>query len=314
MTEKNKTIPVIPIQVTGDNPQEKLQCVLDRLESGVKAIFESDAYVNYLKFLSGFHDYSANNMILILLQKPDATLVAGYGDWAKKYHRYVRKGERGIKILAPTPYKVRMKKEVVGEDGSVQSEEVEVLVPAFKIVTCFDVSQTDGEPLPSYGVNELDGAVEYYDALWNALAAVAPCPIGFEDIPGGAHGYYHLIERRITIQKNMSQVQTLKTAIHETAHATLHALPEDGSKDKNPLDKHTKEVQAEAVSYAVCEHYGLDTSDYSFAYIAGWSRSREVPELKASLETIRKTAHELICAIDAKLRANCALTACDNPK
>lgn len=303
MTEEKIIRPVMPIEVTGDNPRENVRCVLDKLESGVKAVFESDAYVNYLKFLSSFHDYSANNMILILMQKPDASLVAGYNDWAKKYHRYVKRGEQGIKILAPAPYKTRMEKEVVGEDGVTQKIEVEIKVPAFKIVTCFDVSQTVGEPLPSYGVAELDGTVERYVAFWDALVDIAPCPIGFEDIPGASHGYYHLTERRIAIRSGMSQLQVLKTCVHETAHATLHALPEDGSKAQNLLDGHTKEVQAEAVAYVVCEHYGLDTSDYSFAYIAGWSKGREVPELKASLEVIRTTAHEMIVAIDAALES-----------
>ena len=301
MTEEKITMPVMPIEVTGDSPREQLQCVLDKLETGVKAVFESDAYVNHLKFLSSFHHYSANNMILILMQKPDATLVAGYNDWAKKYHRYVKRGERGIRILAPAPYKAKMEKEVIGEDGVTQKVEVEIKVPAFKIVTCFDVSQTVGEPLPSYGVTELDGTVERYAAFGDALVDIAPCPIDFEDIPGASHGYYHLTERRIAIRSGMSQLQVLKTCVHETAHATLHALPEDGSKGKNPLDRHTKEVQAEAVAYVVCEHYGLDTSDYSFAYIAGWSKGREVPELKASLEVIRTTAHEMIVAIDTAL-------------
>ena len=299
MTEEREITPVMPIEVTGDGPRERVKSVLGKLETGVKAVFESDAYVTYLKFLSGFHDYSANNMILILMQKPDASLVAGYGDWVKKYHRYVKKGERGIRILAPAPYKTRMGKEVIGEDGTARTVEVEIRVPAFKVVTCFDVSQTEGEPLPSYGVTELDGTAEGYASFWEALVDISPCPIAFEDIPGAAHGYYHLTECRIAIQSGMSQVQTLKTGIHEMAHATLHALPEDGK----PIDRRTREVQAEAVAYVVCEHYGLDTSDYSFAYIAGWSKGRDVPELKASLEIIRTTAHEMIAAIDAVLDA-----------
>ena len=297
MTEEREITPVMPIEVTGDGPRERVKSVLDKLETGVKAVFESDAYVNYLKFLSGFHDYSANNMILILMQKPDASLVAGYGDWVKKYHRYVKKGERGIRILAPAPYKTKMGKEVIDEDGAARTVEVEIRVPAFKIVTCFDVSQTEGEPLPSYGVTELDGTAKGYATFWDALVDIAPCPIGFEDIPGTAHGYYHLTECRIAIQSGMGQVQTLKTGIHEIAHATLHTLPEDGK----PIDRRTREVQAEAVAYVVCEHYGLDTSDYSFAYIAGWSKGRDVPELKASLEMICTTAHEMIAAIDAVL-------------
>ena len=188
---------------------------------------------------------------------------------------------------------------MIDENGVARTVEIEIRVPAFKVVTCFDVSQTEGEPLPSYGVTELDGTAEGYAAFWDALVDIAPCPIAFEDIPGAAHGYYHLTECRIAIQSGMSQVQTLKTGIHEITHATLHALPEDGK----PIDRRTREVQAESVAYAVCEHYGLDTSDYSFAYIAGWSKGRELPELKASLEIIRTTAHEMIAAIDAVLDA-----------
>lgn len=303
MTEGKRTLSVIPANATGDGPGEGMRRILDQLEAGVKAVFESGAFVDYLKFLSSFHDYSANNTILILAQKPDATFVAGYNDWARKYHRYVKKGEKGIRILAPAPYKKREEQEVTDESGGTRKEAVEVLIPAFKIVTCFDVSQTVGEPLPSCGVKELDGTVERYDAFWNALVSIAPCPVGFEDIPGPSHGYYHLSERRVAVQEGMAQAQTLKTGVHETAHAVLHALPEDGGK---ALDRYTKEVQAEAVAYVVCARYGLDTSDYSFAYIAGWSRNREVPELKASLEVIRTTAHGMITAIDAALAGKAA--------
>ena len=271
------------------------------MEEGSRAIFASDEYREYLDFLSKFHDYSYNNVILIKMQLPTASLVAGYGDWLKKHHRYVRKGEKAIRILAPTPYKKKKEMDVIDEHGNTSKEEVEVLVPCFKIVNVFDVSQTEGEPLPSLGVDELDGTVEQFDAFMDALKAVSPAPIGYEDIPGNSHGYYDHVERRIAIQEGMPQLQTLKTGIHEVAHAVLHAWPEDGKKPKDGPDRHTREVQAESVAYTVCQHYGLETSDYSFAYIAGWSSGRDVKELKESLCVIRQTAHDLIAAIDAAL-------------
>lgn len=301
MTTDVTSCPVMQIEVTGETHREKLQCILDKLEDGVKAVFTSEKFREYLCFLSRFHHYSVGNIILIAMQKPDASLVAGYSDWVKKHHRYVKKGEKAIRILAPTPYKKKQEKEVVDESGNRSMEEVEVTVPAFKIVNVFDVSQTDGEPLPSLGVDELTGNVEQYNAFFDALVSVSPAPIGFEGIPGSSHGFYHHVDRRIAIQDGMSQLQTLKTLIHEIAHAILHAWPEDGEKPKDGPDRHTKEVQAEAVAYTVCQHYGLETSEYSFAYIAGWSSGKETPELKASLGVIRETAHNLISAIDAKL-------------
>lgn len=302
MSEPAKTVSaVVPIDVTGTTQREKIKCITDKLEEGVRAIFTSGAYREYLDFLSRFHHYSFNNVLLIKMQLPTASLVAGYGDWLKKHHRYVKKGETAIRILAPTPYKKKMDVDVIDKDGNTRTEEKEVLVPCFKIVNVFDVSQTDGEPLPSLGVDQLDGTVERYDAFMDALVAVSPAPIGFEDIPGGSHGYYHHVERRIAIQENMPQLQTLKTAVHEIAHAVLHAWPEDGTKPKDGPGRYTKEVQAESVAYTVCQHYGLETADYSFAYIAGWSSDRDTKELKESLDVIRQTAHDLITQIDAAL-------------
>lgn len=295
------TIPVCPLEVTGKNQREKIKCITDKLEEGVKAIFTSGKFKEYLAFLSKFHHYSFNNVILISLQKPDASLVAGYGDWLKKHHRYVKKGEKAIRILAPTPYKKTIGIDVVDQDGNTRKEEKEVLVPMFKIVNVFDVSQTEGEPLPSLGVNELTGDVEQFKVFMAALKTVSPAPISYEDISDGSHGYYHHVDRRIAIQEGMSELQTLKTAIHEIAHAILHAWPENGKKPKDGPDRHTKEVQAEAVAYTICQHYGLDTAEYSFAYVAGWSTNRDTKELKASLDTIRQTAHDLITAIDAAL-------------
>ena len=302
MPEVAKAVsPVVPLVVTGTTQREKIKCITEKLEEGVRAVFTSHEYREYLNFLSKFHDYSYNNVILIKMQLPSASLVAGYGDWLKKHHRYVRKGEKAIRILAPTPYKKKKEMDVIDEHGNKSKEEVEVLVPCFKIVNVFDVSQTEGEPLPSLGVDELDGTVEQFDAFMDALKAVSPAPIGYEDIPGNSHGYYDHVERRIAIQEGMPQLQTLKTGIHEVAHAVLHAWPEDGKKPKDGPDRHTREVQAESVAYTVCQHYGLETSDYSFAYIAGWSSGRDVKELKESLCVIRQTAHDLIAAIDAAL-------------
>lgn len=295
------SVPVTQIEVTGDTQREKIKCITDELEEGVRAVFGSEQYREYLTFLSKFHDYSCNNVLLISMQKPDASLVAGYGDWLKKHHRYVRKGEKAIRILAPTPYKRKREQEVIDDQGNKSIEEVEVLIPAFKIVSVFDVSQTEGEPIPTYGVDELTGDMDRYDRFMSALESASPAPIGFEDIPGGAHGYYHSVERRIAIQEGMPQLQTLKTGVHEVAHALLHALPEDGKMPKDGPNRHTKEVQAESVAYTVCQHYGLETSDYSFAYIAGWSSGRDTKELKASLDVIRQAAHDLITAIDAAL-------------
>ena len=302
MPEVAKAVsPVVPLVVTGTTQREKIKCITETLEEGVRAVFPSHEYREYLNFLSKFHDYSYNNVILIKMQLPSASLVAGYGDWLKKHHRYVRKGEKAIRILAPTPYKKKKEMDVIDEHGNKSKEEVEVLVPCFKIVNVFDVSQTEGEPLPSLGVDELDGTVEQFDTFMDALVAASPAPIGFENIPGSAHGYYDHVERRIAIQEGMPQLQTVKTGVHEVAHAILHAWPEGGKKPKDGPDRHTKEVQAESVAYTVCQHYGLETSDYSFAYIAGWSSGRDVKELKESLCVIRQTAHDLIAAIDAAL-------------
>ena len=235
-------------------------------------------------------------------------LVAGYNKWRDEFHRNVKKGEKGIKIFAPAPYKVKKEvpkldeqgQPVRDKDGNPVTEQKEIQVPAFKIVSVFDVSQTEGEPLPTLGVEELTGDVERYQDFFKALEQTSPVPMAFEDIPGGSHGYYHLTEKRIAIQENMSELQTLKTAIHEIAHAKLHAIDPEAPVTDRP-DSRTREVQAESVAYTVCQHYGLDTSDYSFGYVAGWSSGKDLKELRASLETIRATAHELITTIDGHL-------------
>lgn len=293
---------------------EKVKAITDQLEAGIQALFESDTFQQYLKTLSKFHDYSLNNTILIAMQKPDATLVAGYTAWKKQFGRQVQKGESGIRILAPTPYKKKMEVDktdpITGEviknpDGTSAKESKEVLMPAFKVVNVFDVSQTDGKPLPTIGVNELTGDVAQYEMFFEALKKACPVPIGFEQIDGGAKGYFHTVENRIAIQEGMSQVQTIKTAIHEMTHQKLHSIDPTAKSDPSEpkLTRNHKEVEAESVAFTVCQHYGIDTSDYSFAYVAGWSHGKEVPELKAYLDKIRKTASEMITEIDEHLAA-----------
>ena len=301
--------PVTPILLNGQNSAERMKEITDRLETGIQELFESERYKAYLTTMSKFHSYSFNNTLLIAMQ--GGQLVAGYNKWRDDFHRNVKKGEKAIKILAPAPFKAKKEvqkldaqgRPVMGKDGKPVTEVQEIQVPAFKIVSVFDVSQTEGEPLPSIGVEELTGSVERYGEFFKALEQTSPVPIGFEDIPGGSHGYYHLTEKRIAIQEGMSELQTLKTAIHEIAHSKLHAIdPETPAIEQaDRPDSRTREVQAESVAYAVCQHYGLDTSDYSFGYVAGWSSGKDLKELKASLETIRATAHELITTIDGHL-------------
>ena len=298
--------PVTPIILNSKNSADRMKEITDRLETGIQELFESDRFRAYLDTMARFHNYSFNNTILIAMQ--GGQLVAGYNKWRDEFHRNVKKGEKGIKIFAPAPYKVKKEvpkldeqgQPVKDKDGNTVTEQKEVQVPAFKIVSVFDVSQTEGEPLPSLGVEELTGSVEQYQDFFKALEQTSPVPIGFEDIPGGSHGYYHLTEKRIAIQEGMSELQTLKTAIHEIAHSKLHAIDPEAPATDRP-DSRTREVQAESVAYTVCQHYGLDTSDYSFGYVAGWSSGRDLKELKASLETIRATAHELITTIDGHL-------------
>ena len=301
--------PVIPIILNSQNSADRMKEITDRLETGIQELFESERYKAYLTSMAKFHSYSFNNTLLIAMQ--GGQLVAGYNKWRDDFHRNVKRGEKGIKILAPAPYKAKKEvpkldeqgKPVMDKDGKPLTEVQETQVPAFKIVSVFDVSQTEGEPLPSIGVDELAGNVEQYEDFFKALEQTSPVPMAFEDIPGGSHGYYHLTVKRIAIQENMSELQTLKTAIHEIAHAKLHAIDPEApvTEQADRPDSRTREVQAESVAYAVCQHYGLDTSDYSFGYVAGWSSGKDLKELRASLETIRATAHELITAIDGHL-------------
>ena len=291
---------------------QQVREITDKLEQGIKELFESERFKEYLRTMSKFYNYSFNNTLLIAMQKPEATYVAGYTSWQRNFDRQVMKGEKGIKILAPAPYKTQEEREkidpvtqkpVIGADGKAVTETVEVLRPAFKVVSVFDVSQTDGKELPDIIVDELKGTVENYEAFFDALKQEAPVPISFEDIPGGAKGFFSPVESRIAIQEGMSEIQTVKTAIHEIAHAKLHAFkPDEKAAPEDKKDRHTKEVEAESVAYTVCQRYGIETSDYSFGYIAGWSSGKETKELKSSLDTIRKTAAEMIESIDAKLK------------
>ena len=291
---------------------QQVREITDKLEQGIKELFESERFKEYLRTMSKFYNYSFNNTLLIAMQKPEATYVAGYTSWQRNFDRQVLKGEKGIKILAPAPYKAQEEREkidpltqkpVIGTDGKAVTETVEVLRPAFKVVSVFDVSQTDGKELPDIIVDELKGTVENYEAFFDALKQVSPVPISFENIPGGAKGFFSPVESRIAIQEGMSEIQTVKTAIHEIAHAKLHAVkPDEKTAPEDRKDRHTKEVEAESVAYTVCQRYGIETSDYSFGYIAGWSSGKETKELKSSLDTIRKTAAEMIEGIDAKLK------------
>ena len=293
--------------------KQKVQEITDKLEEGLKELFESEKYKTYLSTMSKFHNYSFNNTLLIAMQKPEATLVAGYKAWQKNFERHVNKGEKAIRILAPAPYKIKEERDkldpVTGEmmfdeNGMPQKEQVEVTIPAFRAVSVFDVSQTDGKPIPELEAQELLSTVEGYEDFVQALMNVAPVPIGFEDIPGDSKGYFHTEEKRIAVQENMSESQTLKTMVHEVAHFMLHnkEINRDDLIEEPAKDRNTKEVEAESVAYTVCQHFGIDTSDYSFGYIAGWSSGKDMKELKSSLDTIRKTASELITGIEGALR------------
>ena len=311
-TEPPQPQPVIPINLTAEKPAEKLKEITDRLEQGIMELFDSERYKEYLRVMSKFHNYSFNNTLLIAMQKPDASLIAGFTAWKNQFQRNVKKGEKGIKIIAPSPFKIKQETEkidpqtqkpVIGRDGKPVTEEKEITIPAYKVVSVFDVSQTEGKELPDIAVDALTGDVEQYSDFFEALEKTSPVPIGFEKIEGGAHGYYHLEDKRIALDEGMSELQTLKTAIHEIVHAKLHDIDLNAPKDEQQprVDRRTREVEAESVAYTVCQHYGLDTSDYSFGYVAGWSSGRELAELKSSLETIRSAAADIINSIDGHI-------------
>ena len=293
----------IPLPVQGKD----MDSIMQSLESGVEELFTSNRYQEFLKTMAKFHNYSFNNTMLIAMQRPGATLVTSYKNW-QSMGRQVMKGEKGITIIAPAPYKKMKEKEVLdenqrpimGTDGKPKTEQVEVTVPHFKAVTVFDIAQTSGEPIQTLAPELLTAAVQDFDSFMQAIQKISPVPIRFDEIDGNANGYYHNADKEIVIKKGLSESQTLKTAIHETAHAKLHdkEIMESLGVEKDRL---TKEVEAESVAYCVCSSFGLDTSDYSFPYIAGWSSSREMKEMKASMDVIRKTAGEMIDQLTEEL-------------
>lgn len=300
-----------PFELTATDTEGRVKEMTERLEQGVKELFESERYQAYLRAMSKFHDYSLNNTLLILLQKPDASLVAGFNKWRDDFERHVKAEEKGIKIFAPAHKKIRKEVEkldpdtgqpIIGEDGKPVMETKEITIPRYKVVNVFDVSQTDGKEIPDMSVDALTGSIEQYEDFWRALKEISPVPVELEKIESGAHGYYSLADKRIAIDDGMSELQTIKTLIHEIAHAKLHDIdlslpPQDRQERPN---QRTREVEAESIAYTVCQHFGLETSEYSFGYIAGWSSDKEIAELKASLETIRQTAGELIGEIEGR--------------
>jgi len=304
--EPQQPRPVVPIILTSEKPAEKVKEITARLEQGVQAIFDSDRYKEFLTAMSKFHDYSLNNTILIAMQ--GGNLVMGFRQWEKEFDRHVKKGEKGIKIFAPAPYKVKKlvdkidpetRKPMLDREGKVVKEEKEITVPAFKVITVFDISQTEGKEFPDLSVKPLLADVEQYEDFFAALEKASPVPIAFEQITNGANGYFSLTDKRIAIKEGVSELQAVKTAIHEIAHAKLHDVDLNAPpEEQNRVDRHTREVEAESVAYTVCQHFGLDTSDYSFGYVAGWSSGKEMTELKASLETIQATAKEIITEIE----------------
>ena len=292
-----------------NNIEKQLKEISERLEQGVKEIFTSERYTEYLNTMSKFHNYSFNNTLLITMQKPEATLVAGYQAWQKKFNRHVKRGEKGIQIIAPAPIREKQeiekidpvtKEPVIGDDGQPETEIVEMVIPRFRVTTVFDVSQTEGEPIAELEVPELTGSVQFYDTFMQALQNISPVPIRMMNVEGEAKGYYHQTEKYIAIKEDMSNVQTMKTGVHEVSHALLHDR-EVMDAEGVLKDQTTKEVEAESIAYIVCNHFGLDTSEYSFTYIASWCESRDMKALKASMDTIRKTSAEIIGNIEEQM-------------
>lgn len=301
--------------------KERIKEITAGIEKGIQELFESDRYRNYLTTMSRFHRYSLNNVMLIHAQKPDATLVAGFNKWKNSFGRHVRKGEKGIQILAPTPYKIKQEEQkldpdtklpLLDENGEPVTEEKEVTIPMFKVVSVFDVSQTDGRPLPQIS-STLTGDVAEYEVFLEALHRTSPVPISFQAMEPGMDGYFAPKKQEIFLREGMSQVQTICAAVHEIAHSKLHdyehmtELADDGETILVPGEKsrNTEEVEAESVSYAVCQYFGIETAENSFGYIAAWSQGKELKELRASLETINKTSSELITGIEKHYREIC---------
>lgn len=290
------------------DPQKKMDELMASLEDGMKEMFSSEKYAQYLKTMAKFHTYSLNNTILISMQRPDATLVTGYERW-KSMGRQVKKGEKAIRIIAPAPVKEKRQqkkldeenKPVLDENGDPEMEEVDVTVQKYKVTNVFDISQTEGDPIETLDMAELTAGVENYAEFLQAVEKVAPVPIRFDELTGQTKGYFHTVKREIVIQKGMAESQTLKTAIHETAHSLLHNK-EKMAEQEDLKNRQTKEVEAESVAFVVCSAFGLDTSEYSFPYIAGWSSGKEMTELKASMDVIRQTSSNLIKSIEKEVQ------------
>jgi len=291
---------------------DKVKEITEKLETGIKELFDSEKYAAWLRTMSQFHRYSLNNTILIAMQRPGASMVAGYQAWQKHFGRQVRKGEKAIRILAPMPYRKKVEVEKTdpatghplrAPSGEILKEEKEVTRTGYRVAYVFDIDQTDGRELPQIGVSELTGDVKDFPAFFDALKASCPVPVSFDQILGNAKGYYSQVDDRIILQTGMSQQQTIKTMIHEMTHQRLHRQdPDRPETGEPPKSRSSKEVEAESVAYTVCQHFGIDTSDYSFGYIASWSNGKEMPELKASLMTIRQTASEMIDVIETNVR------------
>lgn len=290
---------------------ERLKELTDKLEVGVAAVFESERYAAYLKTMAKFHQYSFGNVMLILMQCPHASHVAGFHTWKKSFGRSVKRGEHGIQILAPYSYEKLVEKDkldpatalpIMDANGNPTKEFSFVRRQSFKVAYVYDISQTEGKELPSYGVNELSGDVDHYESFLNTITELSPVPIHFREATPYGKGCYHLLDQCIYINEGMSQSQTIKTAIHETSHAKLHALPVVDEKlaGTQEKDKRTIEVEAESIAYVVCQHFGIDTSEYSFPYVTSWSRSKDMTELKTSLDCISKTAAEFIDGIEQR--------------
>ena len=291
--------------------EEKIKALTEKLESGVKAVFDSEQYKAYLKAMSKFHNYSFGNIMLILMQCPNASAVAGFNKWRKDFGRTVKKGERGIAIIAPTPYKKIVerekidpvsKKPIIGQDGKAEKESVFLQLNSYKVAYVFDVSQTEGRPLPSYGVDELKGIVDNYDSMLKAITASSPVPVHFRS-PEESKGCYKHKKQAIYINEGMTHIDTLSVLIHEIAHAKLHALPvKDGEiTGKHQKNRRTREVEAESVAYVVSQHFGIETGESSFAYITGWSKGKELDELKSSLDCICSTSGKIIDDIESNI-------------
>ena len=300
MTEIESKTPV-------QSNKERLKEITDSIESGIQELFQSERYAEYLRTMSRFHRYSVNNTLLIFMQKPDATRVAGFNKWRDQFERHVKKGERGITIIAPAPFKKKIEQDkidpdthqpMVDENGQIITEEKEIQIPMFRPAKVFDVSQTEGKPLPQLAA-DLTGNVQDYELFMEALKRSAPVPMSIEPITDGSDGYFSSSEQRIVLRDGMSEVQTVSAAVHEIAHSILHNYQQEPSEDKpQKKDRRTEEVEAESISFAVCAYYGIATGENSFGYIAGWSKDKELDELKASLETINKTASGIITDID----------------